>query len=132
MAPNHKPLVAGKRVTGFANSEKAAVGLTEVVPFLVEDALEAAGGVYSKGPDWMSYVQVDGMLITGQNPASSRQAEDALLPICKFAPRQRARSSDRTHLDRPSGGTAYPVTILLIHALRGPSCFTDLPATGAE
>ena len=72
-------LVKGKTVTGFANTEEEAVGLTDVVPFLVEDVLNANGGVYSKGPDWAPYVLTDGLLITGQNPASSRPAAEALL-----------------------------------------------------
>jgi putative intracellular protease/amidase len=80
-APDGEPLVAGKRVTGFANSEEAAVGLTEVVPFLVEDALKEAGGLYSKGPDWASYVRTDGTLVTGQNPASSKEAAEALVGL---------------------------------------------------
>jgi putative intracellular protease/amidase len=73
------PLVEGKRVTGFTNSEEAAVGLTEVVPFLIEDMLKANGGQYSKGADWQSHVVTDGLLITGQNPASSADAAKALL-----------------------------------------------------
>ena len=74
-----RPLVEGKTVTGFANSEEDAVGLTDVVPFLVEDELTAKGGVYSRGPDWGSYVVQDGLLITGQNPGSSAAAARALL-----------------------------------------------------
>ena len=74
-----KPLVAGKKVTGFADTEEAAVGLTEVVPFLVEDMLKGNGGIYSKGDDWASYVVTDGLLITGQNPGSSAQAAKVLL-----------------------------------------------------
>jgi putative intracellular protease/amidase len=74
-----KPLVAGRPVTGFANSEEEAVGLTKVVPFLVEDELKALGGQYSKGDDWSSYVLEDGNLITGQNPASSTEAARRLL-----------------------------------------------------
>ncbi len=74
-----RPLVEGKKVTGFANSEEDAVGLTDVVPFLVEDELTAKGGVYSRGPDWGSYVVQDGLLITGQNPGSSAAAARALL-----------------------------------------------------
>jgi putative intracellular protease/amidase len=70
-AADGSPLVAGRKVTGFTNSEEAGVGLTDVVPFLVEDMLKAAGGQYSKGPDWGAYVVSDGLLITGQNPASS-------------------------------------------------------------
>lgn len=73
------PLVQGRKVTGFTNTEEAGVGLTEVVPFLVEDMLKAAGGHYSKGPDWGSYVVSDGLLITGQNPASSAEAAEVLM-----------------------------------------------------
>ncbi|MEU4563654.1 type 1 glutamine amidotransferase domain-containing protein [Actinoplanes sp. NPDC023936] len=75
------PLVQGRPVTGFANTEEEGVGLTEVVPFLVEDELKANGGVYSKGADWASYVVRDGLLITGQNPASSAEAADVLLAV---------------------------------------------------
>ena len=79
--PDGKPLVAGKRVTGFTNTEEEAVGLTAVVPFLVEDMLKSKGGDYSKGGDWQSYVLTDGILITGQNPASSEAAAKALLEL---------------------------------------------------
>jgi putative intracellular protease/amidase len=78
-AADGQPLVAGKQVTGFTNTEEAGVGLTEVVPFLVEDELKAKGGVYSQGPDWGSYVVTDGLLITGQNPASSAEAAAVLI-----------------------------------------------------
>ncbi|MEG2804804.1 type 1 glutamine amidotransferase domain-containing protein [Stenotrophomonas sp.] len=78
-AADGKALVAGKRVTGFTNSEEAGVGLTEVVPFLVEDMLQAAGADYSKGPDWGVHVVQDGRLITGQNPASSAEAAQVLI-----------------------------------------------------
>jgi putative intracellular protease/amidase len=77
--PDGKPLVAGKQVTGFTNTEEAGVGLTEIVPFLVEDMLKENGGRYSKGEDWGSYVVQDGLLITGQNPASSSAAAARLL-----------------------------------------------------
>ncbi|MBN1086945.1 type 1 glutamine amidotransferase domain-containing protein [Erwinia aphidicola] len=77
--PEGEPLVAGRKVTGFTNSEEEAVGLTEVVPFLVEDELIAKGGIYSKGPDWSSYVVSDGLLITGQNPTSSAATAEQLL-----------------------------------------------------
>ena len=80
-----RSLVEGKKVTGFANSEEEAVGLTDVVPFLVEDELEAKGGIYSRGPDWASYVVQDGLLITGQNPASSSAAARALLEALRTA-----------------------------------------------
>jgi putative intracellular protease/amidase len=73
------PLVQGKSVTGFANTEEQAVGLVEVVPFLVEDMLRENGGKYSKAEDWKSHVVTDGHLITGQNPASSEDAARALL-----------------------------------------------------
>ena len=78
-----KPLVNGRKVTGFTNSEEDAVGLTDVVPFLVENVLIANGGDYSKGPDWGSYVLTDGKLVTGQNPGSSREAAEALLGLLK-------------------------------------------------
>ena len=76
-----KPLVDGKTVTGFTNSEEAAVGLTEVVPFLVEDVLKANGGRFERGDDWASYVVADGLLITGQNPGSSADAAQRLLDL---------------------------------------------------
>ncbi|MBO4252537.1 type 1 glutamine amidotransferase domain-containing protein [Streptomyces griseorubiginosus] len=75
------PLVAGRKVTGFANSEEEAVQLTDVVPFLVEDELTKLGGLYSKTDDWQPYVLTDGLLITGQNPASSAPAADALIEL---------------------------------------------------
>ncbi len=76
-----QPLVKGKQVTGFTNSEEDAVGLSAVVPFLVEDMLKDKGGQYSKGADWQPHVRVDGHLITGQNPASSEQAAKATLQL---------------------------------------------------
>ncbi len=79
------PLVKGKKVTGFTNSEEAAVQLTKIVPFLVQDMLESNGGLYSKGDDWKSYVVTDGTLITGQNPASSAAAAHAVLAQLKAA-----------------------------------------------
>ncbi len=78
-AADGRPWVEGRQVTGFANTEEDGVGLTTIVPFLVEDELKAKGGVYSKGPDWGPYVIVDGLLITGQNPASSAPAAQRLL-----------------------------------------------------
>ena len=74
-----RPLVEGKKVTGFANSEEEGVGLTNIVPFLVEDELIAKGGLYSKGEDWGSWVVQDGLLITGQNPGSSAATAAQLL-----------------------------------------------------
>lgn len=79
------PLVQGKKVAGFTNSEEEAVGLTNVVPFLVEDMLKANGGLYSKGPDWASYVVRDGLLITGQNPGSSSEAAKVLIDVLNDA-----------------------------------------------
>jgi putative intracellular protease/amidase len=84
-AADGQPLVKGRAVAGFTNSEEEAVGLTDVVPFLVEDMLKANGGRYAKGADWASFVQVDGKLVTGQNPASSREAAEALLKLLKDA-----------------------------------------------
>ena len=78
-AADGRPLVEGKKVSGFTNTEEEGVGLTEVVPFLVEDELRKLGGDYSKGPDWASYVVRDGLLITGQNPGSSAAAAALLL-----------------------------------------------------
>jgi putative intracellular protease/amidase len=80
-AADGKPLVSGRRVTGFTNTEEAGVGLTKIVPFLVEDMLKANGGLYEKGPDWASCVVVDGKLVTGQNPASSEAAAKELLKL---------------------------------------------------
>ncbi len=77
-------LIKHKHVTGFANSEEEAVGLAEVVPFLLEERLREGGGLYSKGPDWAPYVQVDGKLVTGQNPASSEPVAQALLKLLQF------------------------------------------------
>jgi putative intracellular protease/amidase len=77
--PDGSPLVQGKCVTSFANTEESAIGLTSVVPFLVEDLLKMNGGNYSKAEDWKPYTVIDGNLITGQNPASSEAAARALL-----------------------------------------------------
>lgn len=82
-ATDGSPLVKGKKVTGFTNSEEAAVHLTDIVPFLVEDMLVKNGGLYSKGDDWKPHVVVDGKLITGQNPASSEAAAHAVLSQLK-------------------------------------------------
>ena len=75
------PLVKGKRVTGFTNGEEEAVLLTHVVPFLVEDELKRVGGLYEKAPDWQSFAITDGRVVTGQNPASSTAAAQALLKL---------------------------------------------------
>ena len=77
-APDGSPLVRGKSVTGFSDTEEAAVGLTDIVPFLVEDMLKENGGDYSKAADWQPYAVTDGNLITGQNPASSAVTAQAL------------------------------------------------------
>ena len=76
-----KPLVSGKTVTGFTNTEEEGVGLTKVVPFLIEDMLKANGGRYEKSADWASFVVTDGKLVTGQNPASSEDAARRLLGL---------------------------------------------------
>ncbi|AVS86571.1 type 1 glutamine amidotransferase domain-containing protein [Paracidovorax avenae] len=80
-APGGEPLVKGRKVTGFTNSEEEGVQLTQVVPFLVEDMLKANGGLYEKGADWAPFVLTDGTLMTGQNPASSEPAAKALLQL---------------------------------------------------
>ena len=80
-AVNGEPLVKGRRVTGFSNAEEAAVGLTDVVPFLIENDFKALGGKYEKGDDWQSFVLEDGLLVTGQNPASSSAVAKALLKL---------------------------------------------------
>lgn len=84
-AADGSPLVKGRKVAGFTNTEEDAVGLTHVVPFLVEEMLKQAGGDYSKGSDFEPYVVQDGMLITGQNPASSEQAAQMLLEAMAHA-----------------------------------------------
>jgi len=78
-----EPLVKGRRVTGFTNSEEEAVKLTKVVPFLVEDELKRLGGKYEKAGDWQSFAIVDGRLVTGQNPASSEVTAEALLKLLR-------------------------------------------------
>lgn len=77
--PDGRPLVEGRKVTGFTNTEEEGMGLTEVVPFLLEDELKAKGGLYSKGADLAPYVVSDGLLITGQNPKSSGLAAKFLI-----------------------------------------------------
>lgn len=76
-----EPLVKGKHVTGFTNEEEAEVKLTHVVPFLVEDELKRLGGIFEKVPNWQPYSITDGRLVTGQNPASSTVAAQALLKL---------------------------------------------------
>jgi putative intracellular protease/amidase len=76
-----EPLVKGKRVTGFTNGEEAAMNLTDVVPFLVEDELKRIGGLYEKAADWAPLALVDGRVVTGQNPASSTAAAKALIGV---------------------------------------------------
>ena len=78
-APDGEPIVKGKKVTGFSDTEEEAVKLTKVVPFLLEDELKKLGALYSRGDDWSSYVKADGLLITGQNPASSEAVARLLL-----------------------------------------------------
>jgi len=78
-AEDGTPLVNSKKVTGFKNTEEDGVGLTDVVPFLVEDMLKQNGGSYSSGDDWSSYAVQDGLLITGQNPGSSVETAGLLI-----------------------------------------------------
>jgi putative intracellular protease/amidase len=80
-AADGRPFVQGRQVTGFSNSEEAAVQLTDVVPFLIEDEFVRLGAHYSKGADWQAHVVTDGLLVTGQNPASSDEAARALLHL---------------------------------------------------
>ena len=79
--PDGSPLVSGRQVTGFSNSEEETVGLKEIVPFLIETRLQEQGGVYSQAEDWNSHVVVDGKLITGQNPQSSEEVADAVAKV---------------------------------------------------
>ncbi len=76
-----KPLVAGKKVTGFTNDEEKAVGLEKVVPLLIEDEFTKQGGLYERADMWASHAVVDGKLVTGQNPASSDAAADAVVKL---------------------------------------------------
>ncbi len=92
-APDGSPLVKGKSVTGFSNAEEAAVGLTDVVPFLVEDMLKENGGIYSKAANWQPHVVVYGNLITGQNPAS---AEDGAKIVLQHLASEVSRSKTPT------------------------------------
>ncbi|GAB3627337.1 General stress protein 18 [Pandoraea terrae] len=85
-AADGQPLVRGRRVTGFSDVEEAAVGLTDVVPFLLEDEFKRLGGLYEKGPAWQSFVIGDGRLVTGQNPASSEAAARAVLAMMQPKP----------------------------------------------
>ena len=80
-ASDGRPLVAGRKVTGFSNSEEQAVGLTDVVPVSIENAFIEEGGSYEKAPDWQPFAVTDGKLVTGQNPASSALAAQALLDL---------------------------------------------------
>jgi len=80
-ASNGGYIVSGRRVTGFTNTEEEAVGLTGVVPFLVESRLQQRGGQFRRGDDWASHVEVDGLLVTGQNPASSAPAAEAMIEM---------------------------------------------------
>jgi putative intracellular protease/amidase len=84
-APDGRPLVEGKAVTGFTNTEEEAVSLTAIVPFLVEDELKRKGGLFSKAGDWAPYVVEDGLLITGQNPASSGPTAERLKALLVHA-----------------------------------------------
>lgn len=76
-----RPLVEGKKVTGFTNDEEKTVGLEKVVPLLIEDEFKKQGGLYERGDLWASYTVVDGKLVTGQNPASSEAAADEVVKL---------------------------------------------------
>ncbi|MEW5854729.1 MAG: type 1 glutamine amidotransferase domain-containing protein [Myxococcota bacterium] len=90
-APDGDFLVKGKRVTGFTNSEETAVQLDKVVPFLLEDELQRRGARFTRAPDFAPHVEVDGLLVTGQNPASSGPAAESLLKLLRArGPRPRA------------------------------------------
>ena len=82
-AENGEPLVKGKYVTSFSNTEEEGVKLTQIVPFLLEDELKKQGAHYNKGDDWTSFAKQDGLLITGQNPASSGAVAELLLKTLK-------------------------------------------------
>jgi putative intracellular protease/amidase len=79
--PDGAPLVRGKKVAGFTNTEEAAIGLTEVVPYLVEDMLKQNGGIYSKADNFQSHAVADGNLVTGQNPASSKKVANEVVRL---------------------------------------------------
>ena len=82
-AKNGEPLIKGKDLTSFSNTEEEAVKLKKIVPFLLEDELKKHGAIYTKGENWTSYVKQDGLLITGQNPASSEAVAKLLLEVLK-------------------------------------------------
>jgi putative intracellular protease/amidase len=94
------PLVKGKLVSGFTNGEEEGVKLSKVVPFLLEDELKRLGGNYKKGKDWSSYSVVDGLLVTGQNPASSLEVAEKFMSLLKEKENgiSQVRNSDR-HTD---------------------------------
>ena len=99
-APNEKPLVAGRSVAGFTNTEEEAMGLTQVVPFLVEEELKRNGGLFSKAGDFEPHVVIDGLLITGQNPASSGPA--AQLLVERLATARAGKPEDAPQRSDPS------------------------------
>lgn len=98
-ALNGEPVVNGRAVTGFTNTQEEADGLSDVVPFSVEDMLRASGALYSKGRDWQPYVVSDGLLITGQNPASSERAAKCLLQKLKALNAASAKSLQHRQRD---------------------------------
>ena len=102
-APDGQPLVRGKRVTGFTNSEEKAAGLSDIVPFLVEDMLKEKGGQFSRSGDGQSHVMVDGLLITGQNPASSDAAAKALLARLQSTEPRQTDARSELRLSRSDG-----------------------------
>jgi len=95
--PTGDSILKDRKVTGFSNTEEEAVGLTQIVPFLVQDVLKTCGGSYSRGADWQAHVITDGLLITGQNPASSEPAARALMAVLK-------ETALKSSLKSPSGG----------------------------
>ena len=117
--PNGDPLIKGKNVTGFSDTEEAAVKLTKVVPFLLEDELKKAGGHYSKGPDWGVYLQTDGKLITGQNPASSAEAAKALLKLLMISEPLNGKPAGEHRLTKPAQGAHLEFPVIAMAASVG-------------
>jgi putative intracellular protease/amidase len=94
--PDGKPLVQGKEVTGFTDGEEEAMGLTKVVPFLVEDEMLRLGAIFSKKANWAVHVVTDGLLTTGQNPASSGQIVAAVLGSAESGEKAKTKLSARS------------------------------------
>ena len=128
-----RPLVEGRRVSGFTNTEEAAVHLTDVVPFLVEDELRRLGGHYEKVDDWQSFAITDGRLITGQNPASSTAAAQELVKLLLAARAPRPVTHHRTAtvegvdiFYREAGAVDAPTVVLLHGFPTSSNMFRDL------